>query len=212
MAYPLKQRDRIELVMNILNGISRSLPITRIMMSSNTNYAYMKRIISNLHDGEIIKVDKDYGNRKVRYYLTEKGAYLHKLLHGFTHFLSIDSNSGATESIEFLEEDKNQLKDKLNEVVGKILCKKRRTRIEIYVTVISSVLDTPRTLSSIANKCFLNTKQAKQYIDELLDLNMLEEISVNNNRRKYSITPRGLQFLEMYLRIHELLFEPAYKK
>lgn len=201
MIYLHKRRDMLEVIRDILEGVSKGLTPTRIMMYSNSNYIYVKKIISNLYEEGLIKISRNPKESRSYIQLTPRGLYLHKLLIDFQYYLY--SNGG-----EFVEEnaiDGKLLEEKALPTVNEILSKKRRGRIEIYFVILVSVMNTARSLSSIANMCFLNTEQAKKYIEELVDLNMLKEVD-SDVKKKYFITHRGLQFVYLYLKIHELIY------
>lgn len=208
MVYLAKRRDILEILREILDGLTKGFSPTRIMMHSNTNYTYVKKVFSFLSKKELIKVDKNPEEVKTRYYLTNRGLYLWKLLEGFQYLLYSHSGVGSAE--EDPEIDEKYLEEKAYVAAREIINKKRRNRSEIYFTILSSVLSMPRSLSSISNACFLNPEQTKKYIKELLELNMITEIDTNRNRKEYRVTARGLQFLYLYLKIRELVQELDY--
>ncbi|MEM4851007.1 MAG: winged helix-turn-helix domain-containing protein [Desulfurococcaceae archaeon] len=87
MIFLAKRRDIVEVMNEVLEGISKGLPITRIMMYSSVNYAYMKKVVLLLSDRGLIKVEKDPEEMRFHYYLTTKGIYLRNLLNSLNGLL-----------------------------------------------------------------------------------------------------------------------------
>ncbi|MEM0000270.1 MAG: winged helix-turn-helix domain-containing protein [Desulfurococcaceae archaeon] len=203
MIFLAKRRDIVEVMNEVLEGISKGLPITRIMMYSSVNYAYMKKVVLLLSDRGLIKVEKDPEEMRFHYYLTTKGIYLRNLLNSLNGLL-VYSYGNANDASWDPEYDAKYIEEKSRIVVKELSTKKKRSHIEIYFAILSSITNKPRTISSIANHCYINLEQATKYLKELLELDMVVEVS-DLNKKKYQVTGKGMRFLDTYLRIYELV-------
>lgn len=203
MIFAARRRDIIEVMNEVLEGISKGLSITRILMYSNVNYLYMKKILLILLNRGLVKVEKDREEPRSQYCLTAKGIHLKNLLNSLNS-LFVYSNGNASKTSWNYEYDAEYIVEKSRIVVKELITKKRRSRIEIYFTILSSVTNKPRTITSIANSCYLNSQQVTKYLKELLELNMIVEIA-NLNKKKYRITSKGLRFLDTYLKVYEFI-------
>lgn len=200
MAYLSRRRDELEVIRSILEAASNELSLTRTAMHSGSNYKHVWRIILVLQEKGLIKVKR--ASKKKHIVLTQKGQVLCKLLDGLQYCLySLESCN--SNNPEFSDRD---LAERAFSIVEYILAKKRRSRMEIYYIILVSLLDSTRTVSSIANKCYLNVEQARQYIEELKCSNLVEEFESTTSRKMYSITSRGLQLINLYIKIYDLIY------
>lgn len=205
MVSSAKRRDMIELVDTILEGVAKGFSITRIMMYSSTNNVYVRKIFILLTNRGFVEIKRDPEKTRYYYKLTIKGIYLQNLLKNLRCLLlhnsakNINGNSYSSLNVE-------EIKEKSDVVVHKLSSKKKRSRLEIYFTILSLINNKPRTVSSVANGCYLNLEQATRYLEELLRLGMLVKIN-DSSKEKYQITSKGLQFLDIYLKICELICE-----
>ncbi|MEM4717458.1 MAG: winged helix-turn-helix domain-containing protein [Desulfurococcaceae archaeon] len=201
MYYLAKQRDQIEIIIDILNGITRELSITRVMMSTGLNYLYIKRILTLLINQGFIISENDTNKAKHHYYVTINGFFLLNMLRKLKYLL-VDKDNSITG-----DESRHDLKyisKRAKEISLDLIIKKRRSYLEIFFIILSNVIDEPRTLSSIANNSYLNLKQAKSYVNKLIDIGMIERIS-QGNKEKYRITRKGIALLSIYIEIYNMI-------
>lgn len=202
MIYLSKRRDFLEVLKDILEAISRGFAPTRVMMYSNTNYAYIKSTLLHLSEKGFVTKASSEGDVRIRYHLTYRGLQLLKLLSDLQG-LSLGTDRG----VEDPEYDEKQLEEEARPIVYGLVNKKRRNRSEIYFTILYSAMVLPRSISSIANSCYLNPEQSRRYIEELVDLGMLTEVTNGSGKVKYRTTARGLQYMYLFLKIRELVGE-----
>lgn len=202
MVYLSKRRDFLEVLKDILEAVSKGFAPTRVMMYSNTNYAYTKSTLLHLSErGFVAKVSNEEDAR-TRYHLTYRGSHLLKLL-GDLQGLSLGTDRG----VEDPDYDEKQLEEAASPIIHGLINKKRRSHSEIYFAILYSAMMLPRSTSSIANSCYLNPEQSRRYIEELIDLGMLAEVANGSGKVKYRTTARGLQYMYLFLKIHELVGE-----
>ncbi|MEM0368469.1 MAG: winged helix-turn-helix domain-containing protein [Desulfurococcaceae archaeon] len=205
MASLAKRRDIIEVVDTILEGVTKGFSITRIMMYSSTNHVYVKKIFVLLTNRGFVEIKRDPEKTRYYYSLTTKGIYLQDLLKNLRCLL-LCNNTKNTTVHSYSGHNVEEIEEKSRIVLHKLDSKKKRSHLDIYFTILSLTINKPRTISSIANGCYLNLEQATRYLEELLKLGMLVKIN-DFGKEKYQITSKGLRFLDIYLKICELICE-----
>lgn len=197
-----RRRDLVELMSDVLKGISKDLSTTRTMMHTRTNWAYVKRIISILVNKGLVEIKQgQHSGIRIKYSLTSKGVKLMELLSRIERIKeehSLDNPHGQ-------EIDIDELREEALSLARTVSIKKRRERTDIVFLIVCSLIDGPRTESSIARFAHVNTDQAYSYIDELLASGMIEKMHVDN-KTKYSITSKGIEFIYLYVEIYKILY------
>lgn len=205
MNYLSKQRDQIEVINDVLNGITRGFSITRVTMSLGLNHLHMKRIITLLVNRGFVKSEIRPESMRHCYYVTKDGIDLQDTMRRLRHLLMHGDNNDSNYSSKY---DLKRIGEDSQEITLDLIAKKKRSYMEIIFVILSNILDEPRTLSYIANKSYLNQKQAKFYINKLAELEMLTEIN-KDDKKKYYITQKGIVFLGTYIGIYNLIYRRA---
>lgn len=199
--YPSKKREELDYILEVIEAVLRGYSLSRIAMYMNTNYVSVKKITKKLVDRGFLESREEPGCKRQVLSVTDKGLQLRRLLSELQYKLYTNGGSAVSQQI-----DLEEVKEKGQRAKEIILSKKRRTRVEIYFLILYHCADAPRSISSIANACFLNIEKAKEYISELQSANMISSITVDGHLR-YKTTERGLQYLTIFLKIFELVYE-----
>jgi predicted transcriptional regulator len=87
----------------------------------------------------------------------------------------------------------------------------RRTSYEIYWEILV-FCRTPRSFTSIINRCDLNSKTGQEYLDFLCTRGYLSAIQVGE-RTTYMSTSRASEFIDLFTRLYQSLFDsiPGFK-
>lgn len=187
-----------------MDAVSKGYKLTRVAMSSGCNYSYTKKIVSILIEKGLVSTVKcEMLSRDQRLILTEQGLFLCKLLDDLQYCLyskSVFLNGGPQAEL-------NEKLERARRIVQVILGKRRRHRLEIYFTILVLLTNSAMTLYSIANRCFLNMERARQYVEDLVASNLVEEVHDEACNKIYRVTSRGLHFINLFLKIYEMIHE-----
>ena len=87
----------------------------------------------------------------------------------------------------------------------------RRTQYEIYWEILI-FCKTPRAFTGIINRCDLNSKSGQEYIGFLCAKGYLSKVS-QGEKSRYSSTERADEFLSLFTKIYQNLFDklPGFK-
>ena len=91
--------------------------------------------------------------------------------------------------------------------------RKRRDRLHIIAEILN-ISKNGSLKTQIMYKANLSFAQLNEYLDLLLDLELLRE-TVENERTVFKVTEKGVKYLQSYYKIKELLEktnEPTFKK
>ena len=83
--------------------------------------------------------------------------------------------------------------------------KGRRTQYEIYWEILI-FCKTPRTYTSVIQKCNLNSKIAQEHLDFLITKKYLS-LKESNNRMCYNTNPEAQEYLTLFSQLYRKLFE-----
>jgi predicted transcriptional regulator len=83
--------------------------------------------------------------------------------------------------------------------------KGRRTQYEIFWGILI-YCKTPKTYTSIIHKCNLNSKIAQDHLDFLLEKKYLL-INKENNKTFYETSEKAQEFLTLFSKLYQKLFE-----
>lgn len=174
------------------------------MMHCRVNQTYMMRVVRALNSKDIIRAAERSPERaRLNYYLTQKGAHLKALLGNLNSIVAYPNIGHPAWEPKL---DIKQLEERSHVISKRLITKKKRSYMEIYFAICSSIVSRPRTLSSIANACYLNFEQAGKYLSQLVSLNMVVELN-SGGRKIYKITGKGALFIDTYSKVYELVYD-----
>ncbi len=75
---------------------------------------------------------------------------------------------------------------------------KRRTKEEIIAQILESAM-VEASKSRIMYESFLNYNQLEKYLEHALDLGL-----ITNNNKRYTITSKGIEYLELFKELKEV--------
>jgi predicted transcriptional regulator len=82
----------------------------------------------------------------------------------------------------------------------------RRSKLEMYVDVLKVLSHKgPLKLTHIMYKANVNCSVLKEYLDFLIEQELVEEQTVGKNRKVYAITDRGITVLKYFRELKTLL-------
>lgn len=197
-----RKRDELDYIREAVEAVIRGYSITRATMYMNTNYVSMKKVMNKLIDKGIVEPSEHVSAKRQGLRLTEKGIHLRELLINLQYELY--TNGGTSLGEELIRPE--ELEERARQALAIINSKKRRSRVDIFFTILYHCSNAPKTLWTIANSCFLNIEKAREYVEELLEVNMLSVVNESDQQVKYKTTEKGLRFMTIYLKIFELIY------
>jgi predicted transcriptional regulator len=81
----------------------------------------------------------------------------------------------------------------------------RRTPYEIYWEILV-FCRTPRSFTSIINRCDLNSKTGQEYLDFLTGRGYLTTVK-DGERTSYTSAPKAADYIETFTRLYRSLFD-----
>jgi len=82
---------------------------------------------------------------------------------------------------------------------------RRRTKYDIYAEILEVIRRLePCSLTRASYGAGLPVDRAKKFIEKLVSAGLLHEEKIND-KKKYSISSRGLEFLETYWKMREFM-------
>ena len=82
---------------------------------------------------------------------------------------------------------------------------RRRTKYDIYAEILEVIRRLePCSLTRASYGAGLPVDRAKKFIEKLVSAGLLHE-EITNDKKKYSISGRGLEFLETYWKMREFM-------
>jgi len=87
----------------------------------------------------------------------------------------------------------------------------RRTPYEIYWEILV-FCRTPRSITSIINRCDLNSKTGQEYLEFLSGKGYLSRVQ-DGDRASYVSTEKAAEYIETFTRLYQSLFDtiPGFK-
>jgi predicted transcriptional regulator len=82
----------------------------------------------------------------------------------------------------------------------------RRSKLEMYVDILQVLSHRgPLKLTHVMYKANVNCKVLKEYLDFLIEQNLIEERPVGKNRTVFAITQRGITVLKYFRELKQVL-------